>query len=84
MSVTSGTKKSEGGIAETIRVIGADPKHLGAETGMVAILHTWGQTLTHHPHVHCIVPGGGPTPDGRWIVFVKCKTGEVMRPDREL
>jgi hypothetical protein len=53
--------------AETIRVIGADPKHLGAETGMVAILHTWGQTLTHHPHVHCIVPGGGLTPDGRWI-----------------
>ena len=53
--------------AETIRVIGADPKHLGAETGMVAILHTWGQTLTHHPHVHCIVPGGGLGPDGSWI-----------------
>jgi hypothetical protein len=53
--------------AETIRVIGADPKHLGAETGMVAILHTWGQTLTHHPHVHCIVPGGGLAPDGTWI-----------------
>src|SRR3954470_17165965 len=41
--------------AETIRTIGADPKHLGAKTGMIAILHTWGQTLTHHPHVHCIV-----------------------------
>src|SRR5271170_428883 len=53
--------------AQTIRVIAADPKHLGAETGMIAILHTWGQTLTHHPHVHCIVPGGGLTPDGRWI-----------------
>ncbi len=53
--------------AETIRVIAADPKHLGAEIGMIAILHTWGQTLTHHPHVHCIVPGGGLTPDGRWI-----------------
>jgi Putative transposase/Transposase zinc-binding domain len=53
--------------AETIRVIAADPKHLGAETGMIAILHTWGQTLTHHPHVHCIVPGGGLGPDGRWI-----------------
>jgi len=52
--------------AETIRVIAADPKHLGAETGMIAILHTWGQTLTHHPHVHCIVPGGGLAPDGRW------------------
>ncbi len=50
-----------------IRVIAADLKHLGAETGMIAILHTWGQTLTHHPHVHCIVPGGGLGPDGRWI-----------------
>src|SRR5271156_5088852 len=53
--------------AETIRVIAADSKHLGAETGMIAIPHTWGQTLTHHPHVHCIVPGGGLGPDGRWI-----------------
>jgi hypothetical protein len=53
--------------AETIRIIAADPKHLGAETGMIAILHTWGQTLTHHPHVHCIVPGGGLGPDGRWV-----------------
>ena len=53
--------------AETIRVIGANPKHLGAETGAVAILHTWGQTLTHHPHVHCIVPGGGLASDGSWI-----------------
>lgn len=53
--------------AQTLRVIGADPRHLGAETGMIAILHTWGQTLTHHPHVHCIVPGGGIGPDGRWV-----------------
>src|SRR5947209_8259204 len=53
--------------AETIRIISADPKHLGAETGMIAVLHTWGQTLTHHPHAHCIIPGGGLTPDGRWI-----------------
>ena len=53
--------------AETLRLIGANPKHLGAETGAVAILHTWGQTLTHHPHVHCIVPGGGLASDGRWI-----------------
>src|SRR3954447_12288471 len=53
--------------AETIRVIGADPQHLGAVTGMIAILHTWGQTLTHHPHAHCVVPGGGLAPDGRWI-----------------
>src|SRR4051794_11386409 len=58
--------------AETIRTIGADPKHLGAETGMIAILHTWGQTLTHHPHVLCIVPGGGIGPDGR---FITCRPG---------
>jgi len=53
--------------AETIRLIGADPKHLGGETGMIAVLHTWGQTLTHHPHAHCVVPGGGLAPDGRWV-----------------
>ncbi|MGE5721302.1 MAG: IS91 family transposase [Sphingomonadales bacterium] len=53
--------------ADTLRMIAADPKHLGAETGMIAILHTWGQTLTHHPHVHCVVPGGGLASDGRWI-----------------
>jgi hypothetical protein len=53
--------------AETVRTIAADPRHLGAETGMIAVLHTWGQTLVHHPHVHCIVPGGGLMPDGRWL-----------------
>lgn len=53
--------------AETIRLIGADPRHLGAETGMIAVLHTWGQTLSHHPHAHCVVPGGGLAPDGRWV-----------------
>jgi Putative transposase/Transposase zinc-binding domain len=53
--------------AETVRTIAADPKHLGAETGMIAVLHTWGQSLFHHPHVHCIVPGGGLAPDGRWV-----------------
>ncbi|WP_036289122.1 IS91 family transposase [Methylosinus sp. PW1] len=58
--------------SETIRVIAADPRHLGAETGMIAVLHTWGQTLTHHPHVHCIVPGGGLGPDGRWVA---CRPG---------
>jgi hypothetical protein len=51
--------------AETIRLISADPRYLGAESGMIAVLHTWGQTLTHHPHVHCVVPGGGLTSDGR-------------------
>jgi hypothetical protein len=49
--------------AETLRIIAADPKHLGAEIGLVAVLHTWGQNLHHHPHVHCVVPGGGPSAD---------------------
>jgi Putative transposase/Transposase zinc-binding domain len=54
--------------AETLRIIAADPKHLGAEIGLVAVLHTWGQNLHHHPHVHCVVPGGGPSADGtRWV-----------------
>ena len=53
--------------------IAADPKHLGAEIGLVAVLHSWGQNLHHHPHLHCIVPGGGPSPDGtRWI---SCRPG---------
>lgn len=47
--------------AETLRRIAADPKHLGAEIGLVAVLHTWGQTLQHHPHLHCVAPGGGPS-----------------------
>jgi hypothetical protein len=54
--------------AETLHRIATDPKHLGAEAGFNAVLHTWGQNLHHHPHVHCVVPGGGPSPDGaRWI-----------------
>ena len=54
--------------AETLRTIAADPKHLGAEIGLLAVLHTWGQNLHHHPHVHCVVPGGGPSLDGtRWV-----------------
>ena len=59
--------------AETLRTIAADPKHLGAEIGFIAILHTWGQNLLHHPHLHCVVPGGGLAPDGqRWIA---CRPG---------
>jgi hypothetical protein len=59
--------------AETLTTIAADPKHLGARIGMTAVLHTWGSALTHHPHVHIIVPGGGLSPDGsRWIA---CKPG---------
>ncbi len=54
--------------AETLITIAADPKHLGARIGLTGVLHTWGSALTHHPHVHGIVPGGGITPDGeRWI-----------------
>ena len=51
---------------QTIRAFAVDPKYLGAKTGMVAILHTWGQQLWLHPHLHCIVPGGGITPTGKW------------------
>jgi hypothetical protein len=55
-------------VAATLRSIAADPQHLGAQIGFFAILHTWGQQLTHHPHLHCVVPGGGLSPDGqRWI-----------------
>ena len=59
--------------AETLRTIAADPKHLGGEIGFIAILHTWGQNLQHHPHLHCVVPGGGPSADGeRWA---SCRPG---------
>jgi len=54
--------------ARTLREIAADPRHLGAEIGFLSVLHTWTQTLLHHPHVHCVVPAGGLSPDGqRWI-----------------
>jgi hypothetical protein len=54
--------------SETMRIIAADPKHLGARIGITAVLHTWGSAMTHHPHVHMIVPGGGIALDGtRWI-----------------
>ena len=59
--------------ADTLMTIAADPKHLGARIGLTAVLHTWGSTLIHHPHVHVIVPGGGLSLDGeRWI---GCKPG---------
>jgi ribosomal protein L37AE/L43A len=54
--------------ADTLLEVAADTKHLGAQTGILAVLHTWGQNLQFHPHVHCVVPGGGLSPDGtRWI-----------------
>lgn len=59
--------------ADALRNVAADPRHLGAEVGAVALLHSWGQTLQHHPHLHCIVPGGGLSPDQtRWI---PCRPG---------
>ena len=59
--------------AQTLLTIAADPKHLGARIGMTSVLHTWGSAMTHHPHVHVIVPGGGLSPDGaRWIA---CRPG---------
>src|SRR5207253_2526794 len=54
--------------SETLRKIAADPRHLGAEIGFIAVLHSWGQNRHHHPHVHCLVPGGGLSLDGtRWV-----------------
>ena len=59
--------------AETLITIAADPKHLGARIGLTAVLHSWGSALTHHPHVHMIVPGGGISSDGeRWV---SCRPG---------
>jgi hypothetical protein len=59
--------------AETLITIAADPKHLGAHIGLTSVLHTWGSALTHHPHVHIIVPGGGISLDGeRWV---SCRPG---------
>ncbi|WP_434032746.1 IS91 family transposase [Cupriavidus sp. a3] len=59
--------------ADTLRTVDADSRHLGATLGFIAILHTWGQTLVHHPHLHCVVPGGGLSLDGkRWVA---CRPG---------
>ncbi|MDQ3258197.1 MAG: transposase zinc-binding domain-containing protein, partial [Acidobacteriota bacterium] len=59
--------------AQTLLKIAADPTHLGAEIGFLAVLHTWGQNLLHHPHLHCVVPGGGLAPDGQ--TWVSCRPG---------
>jgi hypothetical protein len=59
--------------SETLRIIAADPEHLGAKIGFLGVLHTWGQALTHHPHLHFLIPGGGIAPDGEsWIA---CRPG---------
>ena len=62
--------------AEALLTIGADPKHLGARLGLIAVLHTWGSAMMHHPHLHCIVPGGGLSLDGqRWL---SCRPGLLL------
>jgi hypothetical protein len=65
--------------AETLKTIAADPRHLGAETAATMVLHTWGQTLTYHPHVHVIVPGGGLSlaPDAGGLPLAQTKSGNT-------
>ena len=68
--------------SQTLLTIAADPKRLGADVGFLAVLHTWGQSLHLHPHVHCVVPGGGISPDGaRWI---GCKKQSFFLPVKVL
>jgi hypothetical protein len=60
-------------VAQTLLEVAANPKHLGARIGFIGILHTWGQNLSLHPHVHCVIPGGGLAPDGsKWV---SCRAG---------
>lgn len=59
--------------AETLLTIAADPRHLGAQIGFLAVLHTWGQNLHHHPHLHCVIPGGGISLDG--LHWIACRNG---------
>src|SRR5271157_4291394 len=69
-------------VSATLLTIARDPKHLGAEIGFFAVLHTWGQNLHLHPHLHCVVPGGGISPDGsRWIA---CPKSSFFLPVRVL
>ena len=62
--------------SETLLTIAADPKHLGARIGITAVLHTWGSAMTHHPHIHMIVPGGGISIDGS--SWVRCRSGFLL------
>jgi len=63
--------------ADTLKEIAVDQKHLGAEIGFLMVLHTWGQNLMHHPHVHCVLPGGGISPDGaRWVHCKRSRKGK--------
>jgi hypothetical protein len=68
--------------SEALMTIAADPKHLGARIGITAVLHTWGSAMTHHPHVHMIVPGGGLSPDG--TAWIRCRRSDFLLPVRVL
>ena len=69
-------------VSQTLLAIGQDPQHLGARIGFLAVLHTWGQKLMHHPHVHCVIAGGGLSPDGKqWI---PCRSATFFLPVRVL
>ena len=67
-------------VSETLKEVAANPRHLGAEIGGLAVLHTWGQNLMHHPHVHCVVPAGGLEPSGtKWLPCQRSKrTGKLF------
>jgi hypothetical protein len=66
-------------VSETLRQVARDPKHLGAEIGLLAVLHTWGQNLTLHPHLHCVMPAGGIALDGsRWIDCRRSRRGKLF------
>jgi len=62
--------------SETLSELAQDKKYLGAQLGFISILHTWGQNLMHHPHIHCIVPGGGLSACNKWVDFEE----EVLSP----
>ena len=68
---------------QTLQAFSDDPKYLNAKMGMISILHTWGQTLTLHPHIHCIVPNGGLSKNGRWV-FPKKQTAKSNRKQKYL
>jgi hypothetical protein len=59
-------------VAQTLLEVAANPKHLGARIGFISILHTWGQNLALHPHIHCVIPGGGLSREGKWVA---CRSG---------
>lgn len=63
--------------AETLSELSADKEYLGVQIGFTAILHTWGQNMMHHPHVHCIVPGGGLSSNDQWVVLARNETSRM-------